>query len=168
MHQIYRYIIAAIVFISITGCPPPPGTFSYYKHPDDNTKRIRRDGNFINIDRAYSTRFKEKRAIIIQVSGYTISEDTLQFVCSKSVVYSKSDTFFAQHNKDSLLNWKEIARDTVPFYPRKLQTFFMCFVSKKMYWKREVNRTNTDKSDTVRIRFNLFDKLDTTFYLPPA
>jgi len=105
---------------------------------------------------------KRTKEITVHVDIRNLTKDSLQLICSKSVIYSKSDTFTGQNYNDHY-NSIYLLKDTITLAPGGFDWFDMLFIGNKKYTARLYKRAN--KSDTLSFHLNLFGKDTRTFFL---
>jgi hypothetical protein len=102
--------------------------------------------------------YNEQKFIFFDMLVSNRSSDTLTMICSKSAIYSKTDTFFWRNLHEYYKNNSgyEFISDTVKLKPHGFAELNMLFVGKKNYSKKLYRKSN--KEDTLLLKLNLFDK----------
>jgi hypothetical protein len=159
MLRILKLTLVVFVIVCITGCPPPNYTDII---GSNEVGRIRMElkGSCYkaSVFEVNHVHYNEQKFIFFDMLVSNTSGDTLTMICSKSAIYSKTDTFSWRNLHEYYKNNSayEFISDTVKLKPHGFAELNMLFVGKKNYSNKLYRKSN--KEDTLLLRLNLFDK----------
>lgn len=156
MIRILKSLLIFFGFACVTGCPPPDTINIILDNGETSDIRLVDSNYSITLDDIHPFLSKRQKNIILNADIINRTKDTLVLICSKSMIYSKTDTFTWQNIKDQFSGIYSEGYDTVALVPNDLSRLHILFAGKKKYSIRSFRRTN--RKDTLYLQLNLFDK----------
>jgi hypothetical protein len=157
MNCILRLPLIVFCIVCITGCPPPSYTDIITGNDVD---RPALKGSYYNVYFYHVNHFRYngQKIMFFDMKLSNSSGDTRTMICSKSVIYSKTDTFTWQKPDERFKHYYfyDDIRDTVILAPKSEERIYMLLVGKKNYSRKMYTKTN--KADTLYLKMNLFNK----------
>jgi hypothetical protein len=161
MYLFLKFILLAFVVVCITGCPRPDSIKIIMDRGESAYFRVEDSGYIITLDDIFPFRYKKQKKINVKLDIINKTKDAVNLVCSKSMIYSKTDTFTWKNTDFYGAIYLDV-KDTVALVTGDLSRIDMLFEGKKKYSGRSFRRTN--KKDTLYFLLNIADKF--TLKLP--
>jgi len=124
--------------------------------------RMKASNYTIELWDVHPLRNRRQKHIILNLGIHNQTNESLQWICAKSMIYSKTDTFTSQRYQDFYSSIYEAIKDTVSLAPGEFKEYDLLFVGKKKYSARLFRRSN--RRDTLCFQLNVMDK--DTLHIP--
>jgi hypothetical protein len=150
MIRILKFLLIFFGIACITGCPQPD-TISIILEKGEESRLNLVDSNYdITLSDIYPFMERSHKNIVLNVELHNKAKESVTLICSKSMIYSKTDTF-TWHINDRY-GIRGAVNDTITLARRGFDRFDMLFVGKKEYSRRLFRKTN--KKDTLYFKLD--------------
>ena len=151
MIRILKFLLIFFGIACITGCPQPD-TISIILEKGEEYRLNLVDSNYdITLSDIHPFMDGSHKNIVLNVELHNKAKESVTLICSKSMIYSKTDTFTWHINGRYSGIWGSV-NDTVTLARRGFDRFDMLFVGKKEYTRRLFRKTN--KKDTLYFKLD--------------
>jgi hypothetical protein len=157
MFRILKFSLIAFGIVCTTACPMPSYT-EIFTGNDRGFPELKGACYKVYFRHVHHFRYNGQKIIFFDMEVSNSSSDTLTMICSRSVIYSKTDTFSWRKPDEGFKHYYfyNDTQDTVILAPNGDARVYMLLVGKKNYSRRLYTKSN--KQDTLYLTMNLFDK----------